>query len=87
MSKIASPTHFKGELDHFYDPTFTADISQKMQVPKNIRVGGDGDLDDNQRHNWLNEKFDMHVPDRILVVGVYLTFYLQNCFSLGQKLL
>ncbi|KAJ1520922.1 hypothetical protein ONE63_004000 [Megalurothrips usitatus] len=71
MSKIASPTHFKGELDHFYDPTFTADISQKMQVPKSIRVaGGDGDMDDHQRHNsWLNEKFDMHVPDRILVVG------------------
>lgn len=70
MSKLASPTHFKGELDHFYDPTFTADISQKMQVPKSIRVAGDGDMDDFQRHNtWLNEKFDMHVPDRILVVG------------------
>ena len=70
MSKIASPTHFKGELDHFYDPTFTADISQKMQVPKSIRVSGDSDIDDHHRHNaWLNEKFDMHVPDRILVVG------------------
>lgn len=92
MSKISSPTHFKGELDHFYDPTFTADISQKMQVPKSIRVSGDREIDDYQRHNsWLNEKFDMHVPDRILVVGKYrltvtiiLHSGLQSMFLLRQ---
>lgn len=74
MSKLASPTHFKGELDHFYDPSFTAEISQKMQVPKSIRVAGD-DIDDHQRHNqWLNEKFEMHVPDRILVAGMHFSY-------------
>ncbi|XP_063224156.1 transport and Golgi organization protein 11 [Bacillus rossius redtenbacheri] len=72
MSKAASPTRFSGEYDHFYDPSFTADISQKMRVPKRIRV--DGVLDDedaNAGSNWKNdtEKFEMIVPDRILVAG------------------
>jgi hypothetical protein len=77
MSKAASPTRFSGDFDHFYDPNFTADISQKMRVPKRIRV--DGGVDDDQINvgsNWntvlVNEKFDMHVPDRILVVGKIL---------------
>ncbi|XP_023711885.1 transport and Golgi organization protein 11 [Cryptotermes secundus] len=73
MSKAASPTRFSGELDHFYDPNFTADISQKMRVPKRIRVDGESDDDQNTGSNWnamlANEKFDMHVPDRILVAG------------------
>jgi hypothetical protein len=68
---------FSGELDHFYDPNFTADISQKMRVPKRIRVDGESDDDQNSTgSNWntmlANEKFDMHVPDRILVVGKIL---------------
>ncbi|GFG38727.1 hypothetical protein Cfor_07034 [Coptotermes formosanus] len=74
MSKAASPTRFSGDLDHFYDPNFTADISQKMRVPKRIKVDGESDDDQsNTGSNWntvlANEKFDMHVPDRILVVG------------------
>lgn len=75
MSKAATPTRFSGDLDHFYDPNFTADISQKMRVPKRIKVdGGTEDYDQNNAgNNWntmlINEKFDMHVPDRILVAG------------------
>lgn len=73
MSKAASPTRFAGESDHFYDPNFTAEISQKMRVPKRIKVDGDtqdevvSNLPANSWHN--NEKFDMQVPDRILVLG------------------
>lgn len=74
MSKAASPTRFSGDLDHFYDPNFTADISQKMRVPKRIKVDGESDNDKNNAgSNWntalASEKFDMHVPDRILVAG------------------
>jgi hypothetical protein len=76
MSKAASPTRFSGELDHFYDPNFTADISQKMRVPKRIRVDGESDDQISTGSNWntmlANEKFDMQVPDRILVVGKIL---------------
>nr|CAD7396988.1 unnamed protein product [Timema cristinae] len=74
MSKAASPTRFSGDFDHFYDPNYTADISQKMRVPKRIKVDGLTD-DENSTgmNNWstmlANEKFDMHVPDRILVTG------------------
>jgi hypothetical protein len=77
MSKAASPTRFSGDFDHFYDPNFTADISHRMRVPKRIKVGGESDDDQsNTGSNWntmlANEKFDMHVPDRILVVGKIL---------------
>lgn len=72
MSKAASPTRFSGELDHFYDANFTAEISHKMRVPKRIKV--DGEFDDDTTNNshtvnpW-NDKIEMHVPDRILVIG------------------
>ena len=75
MSKAASPTRFSGDLDHFYDPNFTADISQKMRVPKRIKVDGeiDDDVHNNLGTNWstmlATEKFDMHVPDRIILAG------------------
>lgn len=74
MSKAASPTRFSGDHDHFYDPNFTADISQKMRVPKRLKVAGESDDDQNNAgSNWntalASEKFDMHVPDRILVAG------------------
>uniref|UniRef100_A0A1B6G236 Mff-like domain-containing protein n=1 Tax=Cuerna arida TaxID=1464854 RepID=A0A1B6G236_9HEMI len=72
MSKAASPTRFTGDMDHFYDPTFTQEISQKMRVPKRIRV--DGEEDDVSANlppsSWNQpDKFDMQVPDRILVIG------------------
>ncbi|PSN34984.1 hypothetical protein C0J52_19009 [Blattella germanica] len=70
MSKAASPTRFSGDLDHFYDPNFTADISQKMRVPKSIKIGDDETSTGTNYNTMLaNEKFDMHVPDRILVAG------------------
>ncbi|XP_011634779.1 transport and Golgi organization protein 11 isoform X2 [Pogonomyrmex barbatus] len=76
MSKTHSPTHFNGEIDNFYDPTFPADINTRMQVPKSIRVNGDYTNEDiavTSRATWSQiptmEKLEMHVPDRILVVG------------------
>lgn len=70
MSKTASPQRFGDGMDHYYDPNFTADISQKMRVPKRIKVGGGGDDDVTAPSvGPVPDKFDMHVPDRILVVG------------------
>jgi hypothetical protein len=45
-----------------------------MRVPKRIKVVGESDGDQNNTgSNWntamASEKFDMHVPDRILVAG------------------
>jgi len=77
MSKAHSPTHFNGETDNLFDSNFTVDINKRMQVPKSIRVNSDEDID---RSTWnkmsmSTEKFEMHVPDRILVVGKAL-FYM-----------
>lgn len=74
MSKTHSPTHFNGDIDNFYDPNFPADVNTRMRVPKSIRVNGDyPDEDIVNRAMWNQiptmEKFDMHVPDRILVAG------------------
>lgn len=81
MAKASSPTRFSGDMDHFYDPTFTQEISQKMRVPKRIKV--DGETEDDVANNippssWNQqaEKFDMQVPDRILVIG---KFYAKKC--------
>lgn len=78
MSKPHSPAVFNGGSDNYYDPNFTLDINQKMTVPKSIRVSGDYSDDDsssiNGNNNWNQaipaDKFDMNVPDRILVVGM-----------------
>ncbi|XP_011311349.1 transport and Golgi organization protein 11 isoform X3 [Fopius arisanus] len=73
MSKTAV---FNGDSDGFYDPNFTMDINRRMRVPKSIRVSGDYSDDDastNGSGTWnppmQNDKFDMRVPDRILVTG------------------
>ncbi|XP_011163793.1 transport and Golgi organization protein 11 isoform X2 [Solenopsis invicta] len=73
MSKTHSPTHFNGEIDNFYD---SVDINTRMQVPKSIRVNGDYPNEDiavTNRATWSQisgmEKLEMHVPERILVVG------------------
>lgn len=75
MSKAHSPI-FNGEADNFYDPNFTLDINKKMRVPKSIRVSGDytdEEVPGTNGSSWNQvlsaEKFEMHVPDRILVVG------------------
>ncbi|XP_066601143.1 transport and Golgi organization protein 11 isoform X2 [Prorops nasuta] len=76
MSNAHSPSRFNGEADNFYETNFTFDINKRMRVPKTIRVNGDyadDDLHSITGPNWSqmngSEKFDMHVPDRILVVG------------------
>ncbi|XP_071630427.1 transport and Golgi organization protein 11 [Temnothorax longispinosus] len=76
MSKTHSPTHFNGEIDNFYDPNFSVDINTRMRVPKSIRVNGDypdEDIAITDRATWNQipamEKLEMHVPERILVVG------------------
>ena len=42
----SSPMRFSGRQDYDYDggfdPSFTADINNRMRVPKNIRVSGSG---------------------------------------------
>ncbi|XP_015176785.1 PREDICTED: transport and Golgi organization protein 11 isoform X1 [Polistes dominula] len=76
MSKTHIPARFNGEADNFYDPNFTLDVNKRMRVPKSIRVNGDYTDEDISTMNgsaWnqanSNEKLEMHVPDRILVVG------------------
>jgi murein tripeptide amidase MpaA len=74
MANAHSPTRFNGEADNFFDPNFTLDINSKMRVPKSIRVNGDyaGEKvlgTNGSAWNIASEKFEMHVPDRILVVG------------------
>ncbi|KMQ98216.1 transport and golgi organization protein 11-like protein [Lasius niger] len=76
MSKTHSPTHFNGEIDNFYDPNFDVDINKRMQVPKSIRVNGDymdQDIAVTNTSAWNQmstmEKLDMHVPERIVVLG------------------
>ncbi|KAJ8683914.1 hypothetical protein QAD02_019706 [Eretmocerus hayati] len=74
MANAHSPTRFNGEADNFFDPNYTLDINKRMRVPKSIRVNGDFADEDVPAMNgtaWAlpNEKLEMHVPDRILVVG------------------
>lgn len=69
MAKAASPPRFN--RGHFYDPNFTAEITAKMQVPKRIKVTGFNDDEDFDIAPKIpfQEKFDMRVPERILVTG------------------
>lgn len=70
MSTVSSPARFSSDYDGFYDPNFTADISNKMRVPRRIRIvgneAGDGDF---MLRAMEPEKLDMMVPGRILVGG------------------
>lgn len=95
MSKTHIPARFNGEADNFYDPNFTLDVNKRMRVPKSIRVSGDYTDEDVSSMNgsaWnqanSNEKLEMHVPDRILVVGKYFhIFFLYNYITLYLFLL
>lgn len=77
MANAHSPTRFNGEADTFFDPNYTLDINKRMRVPKSIRVSGDFTDEDvpngtnGNAWNRMSEKFEMHVPDRILVVGKF----------------
>jgi len=73
---MSSPLYNSNGHDEMYDTAFTADISNRMQVPKRIRVGGNNDEDTmvnghyNSRYDYkMATKYEMNVPDRILVVG------------------
>ncbi|XP_014259065.1 transport and Golgi organization protein 11 isoform X2 [Cimex lectularius] len=71
MSESNSPS-YSVESDRFFDPNFTAEISQKMRVPKRINVDGVSDMPNMNRSesHWMPaEKLDMHVPERIVVAG------------------
>lgn len=78
MANPMSPSHFNGyENDPiFQTTTYTQDISEQMRVPKRIKAtGGGNDDEDYMTHNgamnsWnYHEKFDMTVPERIIVAG------------------
>ncbi|KAK6633303.1 hypothetical protein RUM44_003904 [Polyplax serrata] len=66
MSNVSSPNRFSGLEDRFYS---NIDINEKMRVPKIIKVSGDNSEVAVRPNPWDAEKFDMKVPDRILVVG------------------
>jgi hypothetical protein len=77
--------------DHVYDTNFTEEISNKMQVPKSIRVNGDVSdyrptsfyADDNSR---FGDNFDMRVPEKIVLMGknndiAFITFFSNYFFT------
>ncbi|XP_026677060.1 transport and Golgi organization protein 11 isoform X2 [Diaphorina citri] len=79
MSNASSPTRFTS--DNIYDPNFTQEINSKMRVPKRIKVDGSNEDDIAAAYNqWngnsagLNEKVDMQVPDRIVLIGQEQTY-------------
>lgn len=63
--------------DRVYDTIFTEEISNKMQVPKSIKVNGDvsdyrptsfnGD-----EMNRFGDHFDMRVPEKIILLGKFV---------------
>jgi hypothetical protein len=72
-----SPNHrFSGTIDSFYDPEFTADISNKMRVHHKISFS-DVSLNDpaiiaakKQTLDSMGDKAAwMHVPERICLIG------------------
>ncbi|KAH9372584.1 hypothetical protein HPB48_011683 [Haemaphysalis longicornis] len=70
MSRNPSPAHrFSGDYDAFYDPDFTAEISNKMRVPHRISIiDQESEKDVDTALDRDNERtLAMHVPDRILV--------------------
>lgn len=71
MSSQSSPARYKDLEDAFItDANFKVDISQKMKVPNKISFSTDGPNGVNQ-NAWATgqEALNMHVPERILVVG------------------
>lgn len=65
--------------DRVYDTMFTEEISNKMQVPKSIKVNGDvsnfrptsfnGD-----DANRFGDNFDMRVPEKIILLGKFFQY-------------
>ncbi|XP_066254332.1 transport and Golgi organization protein 11 [Euwallacea similis] len=66
MSSNSSPSHY-GEDAFVTDADFKVEINQKMKVPQKISFGND--LNGDVRSSWVRDNFNMHVPERILVIG------------------
>jgi len=77
MSGNLSPSHnFNNSVEangYLYGSSPPEDISMRMRVPKRITANGEnGDEDLHVGYNggnWDYEKFDMNVPDRIMLLG------------------
>lgn len=68
MSGDGSPSHFnKGLEDMLNEEKFKVDINQKMKVPS--RISFNPDANGMNPSMWNQENLNMHVPERILVVG------------------
>jgi len=70
MSLNSSPAHYKDLEDAFImDANFKVDISQKMKVPNKISFSTDTNGVNQSAWTTGHETLNMHVPERILVVG------------------
>lgn len=78
MAAPDSPSAFTNgyEEDPIFEKShYTQDISEQMRVPKRIKATGeffdDSDVPLINGMNWnnYNDKIDMTVPDRIMVIG------------------
>lgn len=78
MALSGSPTNYGNgyEEDPFFQKShYTQDISEQMRVPKRIRANGvfddfDLPLGNGGSNHWnYQDKIDMTVPDRIVVMG------------------
>lgn len=78
MALPDSPSHFTNGYEEdpiFQKSHYTQDISEQMRVPKRIRATGEVYDDFDNMHGGMNgwhnsqNKIDMTVPDRIMVMG------------------
>lgn len=78
MAATDSPSAFTNgyEEDPIFEKShYTQDISEQMRVPKRIKATGEFfdefDVPHTNGMNWnnYNDKIDMIVPDRIMVMG------------------
>lgn len=78
MAMPGSPAYSNGyEEDPIFQKShYTQDISEQMRVPKRIKATGeyyddfDFPLNNGTQNHWnYNDKIDMTVPDRIMVIG------------------
>ncbi|XP_014664370.1 PREDICTED: transport and Golgi organization protein 11-like [Priapulus caudatus] len=79
MSATASPARLLPDIEElekelkgdYYDQNFTADISDRMQVPHRISLGGGSEPNNRRYYNddAVKMSANMSVPDRIIVTG------------------
>lgn len=66
--------------DHVYDINFTEEINKKMQVPKSIKVNGDVSnfrpTSFYTEDNPFGDNFDMRVPEKIVLMGKFICYFL-----------